>query len=81
MGRYLAISTHSPFGNKEDVPLTKSKGRQAWNKGIKSPQTAGENNVMNRPEQRKRMSELAKRRRKFIKPDSSWTWIYIDNAS
>ena len=40
------------------------------------PYNAGENNVMKRPEQRKRMSELAKRRYRINNTDGSWKWGY-----
>jgi ribosomal protein L37AE/L43A len=53
-------------------------GRTSWNKGLKCPQLSGENNGMNHLEQRKRQSELAKRRRKQVLPDGSWKWRYID---
>lgn len=49
-------------------------------KGKKFPQLVGMKNVMNRPEQRKRMSELAKRRKRMYKPDGSWTWLYVDGC-
>lgn len=38
----------------------------------------GEKNAMRRPECAKKISEIAKNRRKFVKPDGAWTWITID---
>lgn len=73
-------------GKKTSSPESRAKisaarkGKAPWNKGRKSPETSGENNVMKRPEQRQRMSEIAKRRRKFTNPDGSWTWIYVDDC-
>lgn len=58
---------------------TSKLGNQAT-KGKKFPKQTGANNVMNRPEQRKRMSDLAKKRKKFVKPDGSWTWVYVDGC-
>ncbi len=60
--------------------LSDAKKGNPSNRGKKFPKLEGPNNVMNRPEQRKRMSELAKKRRKFVKPDGSWTWIYVDDC-
>lgn len=52
------------------------KGREPWNKGQKCPQISGEKNGMNNPEAKKKMSVIAKSRRKFTREDGSWTWIY-----
>ncbi len=60
--------------------LSEAKKGNPSTKGRKFPERTGVNNIMNRPEQRQRMSELARRRRKFIKPDGTWTWIYVDGC-
>lgn len=57
--------------------MSKKKLGNTATKGKKFPQLTGKNNPASRPEQRKFMSDLAKTRKKLIKPDGSWTWIYV----
>lgn len=63
-------------GRKNQKLSEYRKGKEPWNKGQKCPQTSGSKNGMNKPESKKKMSAIAKSRRKFTREDGSWTWIH-----
>lgn len=52
----------------------------AWNKGLKSPNTSGLNNVMNRPECKAKLKEISTGRKQYIRADGSKTWKYKDDS-
>ncbi len=60
--------------------LSAAKKGNPSNRGKKFDHLTGENNVMNRPEQKKRMSDLAKGRKRQYKPDGTWTWAKTDSC-
>ena len=49
----------------------KLKGRVAWNRGLQNPTAAA-----NGKKGSKKMSEIAKGRKRSYLPDGSWTWVY-----
>ncbi len=56
---------------RKGIPMPHLYGRKTWNKGISNP-----NSSTNGKKGAKKMSEMAKGRKRKYLPDGSWTWEY-----
>jgi len=56
------------------------KGKPSNNKGLKFPELSGQNNSMNKPGIKQKLSQSTTGRKRKYLPDGSWTWIYPNKS-
>jgi len=71
---------HGKSNGEKRRGIKHNRTSPAWNKGLKSPETSGENNVMNRPECKAKMKAISTGRKQHINGDGLKTWKYKDDT-